>query len=107
MAPTHHTKGKATLPPNLSTKSTPTQQFTQMAKGAEASQSLSLYSLSPTQHITISRTNLAKLITEQVAFTLTTYQTREIQFPSKQGTYKRQGTVISSMKPLTTYESHS
>jgi hypothetical protein len=98
MAPTSRPKGKVTLLPDSSAGSTSTPQPT--AEQAGTTQTPSPRSLSPTQQITISRTDLAKLIAEQVALALAVHETRNTQSPLEQQ-YERRDTVISSVEPLT------
>ena len=59
------------------------------------------------EQMVTARHDIAKLVAKQVALALTAHQPRKTQSPPKQGIYKRQAIVISSIEPLATYKTRS
>ena len=107
-------KGKAVLPPH-DASTAPTEQSTYTA---EASTLPLLRSVSPplniaqliAEQMTIARNDMARLVAEQVTLALASQKTGNAQTPPNLTTpsaYEHQGTVITSVEPLATYETRS
>ena len=107
-------KGKAVLPPH-NTSTAPIEQSTYTTEAFTlpllylVSLSLNIAQLIAEQ-MAITWNNIARLVAEQVTLALVSQKTRNTQTPPNLTTpsaYEHQGTVITSVELLVTYETHS